>query len=401
MDVEDIGDAVTMGRRLRRIRLARRKTQQVVADRAAISKGYLSALERGERTLDSLRLIRALAGALEIAPSELTKIPIPAPGNGHTDSAIEAVRRALVAVDLGRPGGLVLPANVLRDRVTRLQEARHRCRFPEVASDLPGLIRDLHTTLAAGRDVAGLLPLAATLHVKLTYMWLQDAGAPVDLRREAAALARKMAREHGEDTTLGVAAFGTVWALLFGSMHDLAQAELDSITLPPTTSETADLVGGLTMMHAVVAATDNRPGDVVAPMEAAAELARRFGEICEVKPLGFGFGPTNVGMYRMSQALEAGEPDRAVSIARGVRPERHPFVSRQTSYWMDFGRAAARLRDRRDDAVRAFLTAEELFPVRVYRNPLAREAIAGLVQRSRADAVGRDLRGLASRAGLL
>ncbi|MGH4021426.1 MAG: helix-turn-helix domain-containing protein, partial [Pseudonocardiaceae bacterium] len=85
MDVEDIGDAVTMGWRLRRIRLARRKTQQVVADRAAISKGYLSMLERGERTLDSLKLIVALARALEIAPSELTGLPVPAPGNGHTD----------------------------------------------------------------------------------------------------------------------------------------------------------------------------------------------------------------------------------------------------------------------------------------------------------------------------
>ncbi|MGH4020727.1 MAG: XRE family transcriptional regulator, partial [Pseudonocardiaceae bacterium] len=99
-------------------------------------------------------------------------------------------------------------------------------------------------------------------------------------------------------------------------------------------------------------------------------------------------------MYRMSQALEAGEPDRAVSIARGVQPQRHPFVSRQAAYWVDFGRAAAaRLRERHDDAVRAFLTAEDLFPMGVYRNPFAREAIAGLVERSRADAIGRDLRG--------
>ncbi|MGH3980111.1 MAG: XRE family transcriptional regulator, partial [Pseudonocardiaceae bacterium] len=101
-----------------------------------------------------------------------------------------------------------------------------------------------------------------------------------------------------------------------------------------------------------------------------------------------------------SQALEAGEPDRAVSIARGVQPQRHPFVSRQAAYWVDFGRAAARLRERHDDAVRAFLTAEDLFPIGVYRNPFARDAIAGLVERSRQDAIGRDLRRLAWRADL-
>ncbi|MGH4022087.1 MAG: XRE family transcriptional regulator, partial [Pseudonocardiaceae bacterium] len=355
---------------------------------------------RGERTLDSLKLIVALARALEIAPSELTGLPVPAPGNGHTDSATERVRRALTAVDVGHPGGLVVPVDVLRDRAARLQDARRRCRFADVADDLPGLIRDLHTTLAAGHNVAELLPLAALVHVDMVSNWLQDAGAP-ELRWQAATVARNAAAEHGETATLGVAAYGTAWALVSGGMFDLAQAELDSITLPATTAETAGLVGVLTMMHAVIAAADSRPGDVAAPMEAAAELAQQFGEIGEDDPVRFVFGPTDVGFYRMTLALEAGEPDRAVSIARGVRPERHPFVIRQTSYWMDFGRAAARLRDRRDDAVRAFLTAEELFPVRVYRNPLAREAIAGLVQRSRSDAVGRDLRGLASRAGLL
>ncbi|MGH4020944.1 MAG: XRE family transcriptional regulator, partial [Pseudonocardiaceae bacterium] len=358
-------------------------------------------LERGERTLDSLKLIVALARALEIAPSELTGLPVPAPGNGHTDSATERVRHALTAVDVGHPGGLVVPVDVLRDRAARLQDARRRCRFAEVADDLPGLIRDLHTSInAGGHDVAELFPLAAFVHADIVSKWLQDAGAP-ELRWQAATVARNAAAEHGETTTLGVAAFGTAWALVSGGMLDLAQAELDSATFPPTTPETAGLVCALTMMHAVVAAADNRPGDVAAPMESAAELAQRFGQPGEDSPLGFAVGPADVGFRGIALALDAGEPDRAVAIAEGVRPEQLSFVTRQAGYWVDFGRAAARLRDRRDDAVRAFLAVEELFPVRVYRNPLARETIAGLVQRSRSDAVGRDLRGLASRAGLL
>jgi hypothetical protein len=50
--------------------------------------------------------------------------------------------------------------------------------------------------------------------------------------------------------------------------------------------------------------------------------------------------------------------------------------------------------------VRALRIAEELFPMRVLRNTFAREVIGELVARSRRDAAGRELRGMAYRAGL-
>jgi hypothetical protein len=136
-------------------------------------------------------------------------------------------------------------------------------------------------------------------------------------------------------------------------------------------------------------------------MEAAAELAARFGELGESDPLGFGFGPTNVGMRGMELALESGEPDRALSIAAGVHPLRLPHATRQaSSYWIRYGRALARVRGRQDDAVRAFRTAESLFPTRVQRDPIVREVLGELLSRSRRDAMGRELRGMAYRAGL-
>ena len=67
---------------------------------------------------------------------------------------------------------------------------------------------------------------------------------------------------------------------------------------------------------------------------------------------------------------------------------------------MDYGRALARVRRRDDDAVMALRRAEELFPMRVLRNAFARDVVAELVARSRRDAVGRELRGMAYRAGL-
>jgi transcriptional regulator with XRE-family HTH domain len=71
----DIEDARTIGARLRRIRRARGKSLRVVAGLAGISKSHLDRIERGERALDSLSEIVALANALQIAPSELTRLP--------------------------------------------------------------------------------------------------------------------------------------------------------------------------------------------------------------------------------------------------------------------------------------------------------------------------------------
>lgn len=100
MDVLD-DDARTLGRRVKAIRLARRKSLRVVAGLAGISAASLSRIETGQRPLDSLSLITALANVLQISPSDLIRLPLPAPANGDTDSGIDAVRLALDAIDIG------------------------------------------------------------------------------------------------------------------------------------------------------------------------------------------------------------------------------------------------------------------------------------------------------------
>ena len=69
-------------------------------------------------------------------------------------------------------------------------------------------------------------------------------------------------------------------------------------------------------------------------------------------------------------------------------------------YWVDYGRALSRLRGRRDDAALALRRAEVISPNYVHRDPLARATLGELLVRARQDAVGRELRGMASRAGL-
>lgn len=205
------------------------------------------------------------------------------------------------------------------------------------------------------------------------------------------------------DIHASIVAGREVKALLASGAFDLAEAELGSLTLPPTTADTVGMIGMVTMTRALIAAADQRPGDVAAPMQIAKELAAQFGELDDNRDrLGFGFGPTNVGLWEMALALEAGESDRAVGVTQVVKPERHPFKTRQSQYWMDYGRALAR----RCGAVRTTRCASAAHrrgavpDVRVLRNPFARDVIGELVVRSRRDAVGRELRGTAYRVGL-
>lgn len=87
----------------------------MVAGLAGMSKSKLSLIERGELALDSRSDIVALANALQVAPSDLVKLPVPAQANGDKETAIMAVRRALIAVSRADPAGQVVPVGVAAD----------------------------------------------------------------------------------------------------------------------------------------------------------------------------------------------------------------------------------------------------------------------------------------------
>lgn len=291
----DVGDGVRpIGRRLRQIRQARRKSLRVVAGLAGISASHLYRIETGARPLDSLTLILVLADALQVAPSELVTLPVPAPGNGPT----------------------------------------------MVGAALPGLIRDLHTSIAAGRDVAELLDLAVLLHSHATVGWLRVVGGSLDLRSQGAELPRRAATERDTPQALGLAAWGGMYVLVMAGAVDLAHAELNAVRVPTTSPESAQLAGMLALCQAFLAMAESRLGDVAAPLEFASELAQRTGE---VNAYGLGFGPQEVGQWRARTAMEVADHEQAARVAEGLVVQTHPLRSRQGDYWVTYGRALARL----------------------------------------------------------
>jgi ATP/maltotriose-dependent transcriptional regulator MalT len=153
----------------------------------------------------------------------------------------------------------------------------------------------------------------------------------------------------------------------------------------------------LTLSESLLAAVQHRDGDVEAALEQAADLAEHTGE---GNAHYMSFGPTNVSMWRLSAALESGNHERAAHLAESLTPERIIAPTRRANYWVNYGRALAQVRGRRHDAVRALRQAERISPDKVHRNSFARETLAELVTRTSQDAVGRELRGMAYRAGL-
>jgi transcriptional regulator with XRE-family HTH domain len=389
--------STAIGGTLRKIRHARGKSLRVVAELAGISPSYLSRLESGDRALDSRSLIVALATALDVAPNEITGAELSVPGEAADDHALTQVRLAMLGVAMREPRGEVQPVERLRERVVMLLAAQNDAQAEVVGAELPSLIRDLHSTFDAHRDEREVLRLLALAHMQGTQAWLTTVGAPMDLAWQAALLARDAAEQLDEPASLAVSAYGTSLGLLSAGAFDLAAQTLKAVGMPRVTTEDLQLTGSLALASSLVSSARKDQAERSAALEYASELAERTGE---QNALGFGFGPSNVGVWRIQGALEAGEHAEAAKIAETVNPEALTVRARQAVYWRDRGRALARLPRQRDKAVVMLRKAEQISPEHVHRHPFTLSLISELVSRAKRDAVGRELRGLAYRAGL-
>jgi transcriptional regulator with XRE-family HTH domain len=129
-----------MARRLRELRAWRDKPLKVIAERAGITEGYLSRLERGERRLDKRSTIAALAAALEVSPSELIGQPVrwEDPAMAEAQATIPALRLALAETELGQSGtGSVRPVGDMITEVNRCVALRSACDFAAMGAMLP------------------------------------------------------------------------------------------------------------------------------------------------------------------------------------------------------------------------------------------------------------------------
>lgn len=98
--------------------------------------------------------------------------------------------------------------------------------------------------------------------------------------------------------------------------------------------------------------------------------------------------------------MEAGNAEQALTYADAVEPRHLASSNRRAALRMEKARAYAML-GKDADAVRELRQAERLSPAQTHHHPLIRELVADMLTRSRREAGGRDLRGIAWRMNLI
>lgn len=129
----------------------------------------------------------------------------------------------------------------------------------------------------------------------------------------------------------------------------------------------------------------------------AAAIADRDGERDGAWEL---FGPANVGVWRTSLAVEAGEAGKALAYADQVEERDLDSVNRRAGLRLERARAYSML-GRDGDALRELRVAEKLSPSQTRGNPLIRDLVQHMLTRPSVETSGRDLRGIAWRMNLI
>jgi hypothetical protein len=157
---------------------------------------------------------------------------------------------------------------------------------------------------------------------------------------------------------------------------------------------------GILSLHAALGgAVVQRPHVVTHWLAEANQLAARVPD--DLKGNWQSFCQTNVNLWRIAISVERGESGGAVlEMARAVDRTRLTWRTREAAYLADIGRALARERNTRAEAVRWLRQAEDTAPQVIRNHTAARETVAYLLGRATAAAGGRELRGMAARMGV-
>ena len=398
----------TIGERVRARRLLRGWSLRHAASRAGISHATWSRIERGLQAADNRFMLADIAAALECSPAELAGTPVPVTDRAvvAAHAAVHALRQALVDLDLTaeppRPtgpgpdgdktdGGDRSAADLSRS-VALLDSLRQSCDYAGAARLAPALLRALHATV---RRPAELRLLCDVTFIASSV--LRNLGHPADAWL-GAERCRDAAHASGDPVLQGYAAYARAGAAASCGSYDralaLATQAVDALRPHAGRPGASAVLGSLQLMCANASRGSKRPDDSHAWAAEAAALAARTGE---TTTFGLYFGPANVGIWRIGIEADGGDPGRAVRIARSTDPAVIPAGFRQVFYYADTARALARLRNRDREAVRLLLVAERIAPQHVHTSALVRETTRALLERSRRQAGGTELRGLCAR----
>ncbi|MER7791579.1 helix-turn-helix transcriptional regulator [Streptomyces sp. NPDC097640] len=365
------------GARVAHARKVRRLTQSELADLSHVSYSTLTKVEQGVLPA-SPSVIGALARALSVPVTELTGQPyLEELRQDQLDGLINPIREALNIYDFGPdPDVTPRPVEELEAHAEKLCAMVRATNIKQVAADLPGLIHEatttahtnpadsnwrlLASTYRTAYDVTTKLGFPDLCTVALDRMdWAaQRASDPVlsGMRQYLRALVYLRASDYRTGKRLVVLGMGT-----------LEQAEPGRVT---------DVVIGQLHLGAAVLAGRNKDKDAAeGHLSEAERIAERTGPAEKVHWLSF--GPTNVGVHRVSVLAELDLYTQAVHCGQEVTiPDGWP-PSRRAHYHAEVARAQM-WTGRTDAAFKSLLKARKLAPQQTRYHPTVRETYAGL-----------------------
>lgn len=394
-----------IGLAVRRARHARGLTLQETADLIGKSKAWLSMIENGGLPLERRSDIAALAEALEVSADTLIGQPAPEIQHGPRQWNLGPLRAILLDAGLDDPPDLrARPVPELAALTGEMDAALRKADYDTMLARMPSLIGELQVqaATAAGAEREAALRLMVLAGGSASIM-LRHFGAS-DLGWIAADRGRQAARLLGDPAWEGAAAFEAAHARSSSNRPRalLATPRLADELEPQAGDRkfTREVYGMLRLSAALACAVQ---GDHAGAAEQGAEAARVAALTGDRDDAFELFGPANVGVWRTSLAVEAGNAEAALEHAAAVDTRMLSSSNRRAALRMERARALVMLggQDRSAEAVRELRAAERLSPAQVRNTPLVRELVAYLLGEAVRNAGGRDLRGLAWRMGLV
>lgn len=398
--------ADSIGARTAAQRKLRGLTQQQLAARAHVSYSLVSKVEAGDVPA-SPAFVSAVARALGLSVSELQGQPYrgATAKEDQAHATISELRRELIAYNVPIDDDAPQPRPVadLQAAVAAASGLRHRADFVGLGQLVPGLLAELRIAIAHAVDeresqlLYGLLAetyyAAGQLAWALGYVDLSS--MTVDRYEWAAArsgdplaVAVGDSRRAGELRIAGdpVGAERVVTAAL-----RRLEPALAGHPSPPALA----IWGHLHLNAALIAARTANASSAWTHLGEARTAANRIGDDRDDYRLCF--GPTNVGIWSVSLAVELADGASAVKHAANLRIPRGTQPERVGHHHIDLARGQLYHGDRQG-ALRSLQTARRIAPQQARNHPMVRETLHALARSERRS--NQTLRSLAVWVGL-
>lgn len=290
-----------------------------------------------------------------------------------------------------------------RQEVAAAHSVFQHGRYADVAARLPSLLSAAMATCAEGgtaEDMTGANGLLAEVYTLASELMVklgddQLAWTTADRAIQAA---------HGTDDILTLAAARRVWAIV---LRRAGRAETAERVVADTAAflqsdlhrgpEYLSVYGSLLSTAAYTAAVSGDRDTARTLIGEAADAAARLGT--DANHRFTAFGPTGVGLYRVSIFRVLGDYGSAVEAAQRIAPAGIRLVERRARYWSDVARSFHEW-GKPIQCYRALLAAERASPDEVRYHKPTQQITVSLLRHPTAHTMS-GLRSFATRTGAL